>query len=139
MKYTAALIAGAQALDINLDLDLGGLASAVSGAAAEAGVGAEWWGGGGKRYRSGSIGTKEAFRYGRFSTRMKGWDKPGTVTSLFTYWKGPGWNMAGWSEIDVELAPSAATGGRGSYSTNLIWKHHAMSGHFFVSGSKPRR
>ena len=85
MKYAAAFIAGAKALDINLDLDLdlGGLASAVSGAAAEARVGAEW---GGKKYRSGSIGTKEAFKYGRFSTRMKGWDKPGTVTSLFTYW-----------------------------------------------------
>ena len=128
MKYAAAFIAGAKALDINLDLDLGGLASAVSGAAAEARVGAEW---GGKKYRSGSIGTKEAFKYGRFSTRMKGWDKPGTVTSLFTYWKGDRWkkwNYAGWSEIDIELAPSAATKDRGSYSTNLIWKNHAMSG-----------
>ena len=54
----------------------------------------------------------------KFVARIKGDDRKGTVSSFFTYWKGPGWNRGGWSEIDIELVPSST---EGTVSTNLIW------------------
>ena len=68
-------------------------------------------------YRSGEVRTLETFKYGRFSTRMQGADKKGTVTSFFTYWDGPDWTRHGWNELDVELVPSMTD----SMSTNIIW------------------
>jgi len=48
------------------------------------------------------------------------------VTSFFTFWKGAEtgssdeeWSPAGWSEIDMELVPSARYG---TYSTNIIYE-----------------
>jgi len=54
---------------------------------------------------------------------MKGDDKLGTCTSFFTFWKpteDDPWDTAKWSEIDIELVPSAYYG---TYSTNIIWAH----------------
>ena len=92
LKYTVALIAGAQA-----------------------------W-----KYRSGSIGTNEAFKYGKFAARMRGPGENGTNFSLFTYWKGSKWehwSKSGWSEIDIEVVPSITKnthGKHGPYHINLI-------------------
>ena len=70
-------------------------------------------------WRSGECKTKETFKYGKFVTKMQGANKLGTVTSFFTYWKGPNWTAAGWNEIDVELVPSKT---ENPYSTNIIWQ-----------------
>ena len=43
-------------------------------------------------YISGEVTSTETFTYGRYSFRMQGSDKKGTVGSFFTYWKGPGWS-----------------------------------------------
>ena len=43
-------------------------------------------------YRSGEVTSKETFTYGRFTVRIQGSDKMGTVGSFFTYWKGPNWS-----------------------------------------------
>jgi beta-glucanase (GH16 family) len=75
----------------------------------------------GKRWKSGEVMTHETYQYGKFITRMKGDDKLGTVTSFFTFWKGdPIWSRDKWSEIDIELVPSAS---RGTLTTNIIWAH----------------
>jgi beta-glucanase (GH16 family) len=73
--------------------------------------------------------TKETFRYGKFIARIQGADKMGTCTSFFTFWKGDSaepWHRGGWSEIDVELVPSAH---HGTFSTNIIWQDEQMSAH----------
>ena len=70
-------------------------------------------------YRSGEVKTLETFTYGRFTTRMQGSDKQGTVGSFFTYWTGPGWTQEGWNEIDVELVPSVK---ENPFSLNVIWE-----------------
>ena len=70
-------------------------------------------------YRSGEVKTKETFTYGRFSVRMQGSGKPGTVGSFFTYWNGPNWTQEGWNEIDVELVPSIYAD---PMSMNIIWE-----------------
>ena len=57
-------------------------------------------------YHSGEVKTQETFTYGRFTTRMQGSGKMGTVGAFFTFWGGPNWSMEGWNEIDVELVPS---------------------------------
>ena len=70
-------------------------------------------------YRSGEVTTTETFLYGRFTTRMQGSAKMGTVGSFFTDWKGPNWTQEGWNEIDVELVPSITAS---PFSTNIIWQ-----------------
>ena len=70
-------------------------------------------------YRSGEVKTKEKFTYGRFTVRIQGSGKKGTVGSFFTYWNGPGWSQQGWNEIDVELVPSVENN---PFSTNIIWE-----------------
>ena len=69
--------------------------------------------------------THETYQYGKFIAKIKGDDKFGTCTSFFTFWKGdPTWSRAKWSEIDIELVPSAK---HGTYSTNIIWEHEKMN------------
>ena len=70
-------------------------------------------------YRSGEVRTWETFTYGRFSVRMQGSGKQGTVGSFFTYWTGPDWTQEGWNEIDVELVPSIIDD---PMSMNIIWQ-----------------
>ena len=70
-------------------------------------------------YSSGEVKTNETFTYGRFSTRIQGAGKPGTVTSFFTYWDGPKWSQQGWNEIDVEIVPSIYAN---PMSMNIIWE-----------------
>jgi len=99
-----ALIASAQAFNIGgliggaIGNVVGGIGDAIGGIT---GNGPKYW-------RSGEIATRETYKYGKFIARIKGDDKKGTVSSFFTYWKGPGWNRGGWSEIDVELVPSSS-------------------------------
>jgi endoglucanase len=76
---------------------------------------------------SGEVKTKETFTYGKFIAKMKGDDKLGTCTSFFTFWKGNDaepWDRSNWSEIDIELVPSAY---HGTLSTNIIWAHEQMN------------
>jgi len=80
---------------------------------------------------SGEVRTNEAFKYGKFITKLKADNKFGTVTSFFTFWKGAEtgssdeeWSPAGWSEIDIELVPSAQYG---TYSTNIIYENQKMN------------
>ena len=70
-------------------------------------------------YSSGEVKTYETFTYGRFSTRIQGSGKPGTVGSFFTYWNGPNWTQEGWNEIDVEIVPSIYAD---PMSMNIIWE-----------------
>ena len=69
-------------------------------------------------YRSGEVKTYETFTYGRFTVRLQGADKFGTVGSFFTYWTGPNWSQEGWNEIDVEIVPSMTAH---PFSANIIW------------------
>ena len=39
-------------------------------------------------YFSGEVKTRDAFRYGKFRTRMQGSGQRGTVAAFFTYWTG---------------------------------------------------
>ena len=61
--------------------------------------------------------TKEKFTYGKFVARILCNNKPGTVTSFFTFWDGPDWSIEGWNEIDVEIVPSITDN---PLSTNII-------------------
>lgn len=73
--------------------------------------------------------TAEKYQYGKFIAKMKGDDKLGTCTSFFTFWKGDSaepWHRSKWSEIDIELVPSAI---HGTYSTNVIYEWQNMSAH----------
>jgi hypothetical protein len=100
-KFATALVVSVQALE---------LASEAQSSA-------------GKEWKSGEVMTHETFRYGKFIAKIKGDDKLGTCTSFFTFWKGDSnesWSRYGWSEIDVELVPSAY---HGTLSTNIIWQN----------------
>jgi beta-glucanase (GH16 family) len=71
--------------------------------------------------------TRDTYKYGKFIAKIKGDDKLGTCTSFFTFWKGDGdWSKEGWSEIDIELVPSAH---HGTVSTNVIWHNEQHSAH----------
>ena len=105
MIFLVVLIASAQAF--NIAGLIGGAIENITGGIVEAASTIIPGLNGPKYWRSGSIGTKETYKYGRFIARIKGDDKKGTVSSFFTYWRGPGWNRGGWSEIDVELVPSS--------------------------------
>ena len=76
-------------------------------------------------YRSGEVRSTEEFLYGRFSTRMQGSAKMGTVTSFFTYWTGDNgkWSKSNWNELDVELVPSITSN---PMSMNIIWRDQAQ-------------
>ena len=74
-------------------------------------------------WRSGEVKTKEKFKYGKFVARIQGDNKPGTVTSFFTYWNGPNWSVQGWNEIDVEIVPSVSNN---PFSQNIIWQNQAQ-------------
>ena len=74
-------------------------------------------------YYSGSIRTNENFRYAKFRARIQGSGQKGTVTSLFTFWRGgsnwwDGWTRAGWEEIDIELVPTVEDN---PFFTNIIY------------------
>ena len=70
-----------------------------------------------KAYKSGEVKTREKFTYGKFVARIMCHNKPGTVTSFFTFWDGPDWSIEGWNEIDIELVPSITDN---PFSTNII-------------------
>jgi len=75
------------------------------------------------KWISGEVMTHETYRYGKFVARIRGDDELGTITSLFTFWKGTPserWSYQGWSELDVELVPSEKDG---TYNTNIIWSN----------------
>ena len=59
-------------------------------------------------YRSGEVKTTETFTYGRFSTRIQGSGKPGTVGSFFAHLNGSNWTQDedALNEIDLEIVPS---------------------------------
>ena len=82
-------------------------------------------------YYSGSIRTNENFRYAKFKARIQGSGQKGTVTSLFTFWRGGGgyggWTRAGWEEIDVELVPSVQDN---PFFTNIIYANQQMDGYY---------
>ena len=58
------------------------------------------------RFKSGAVTGSEKFTYGKFVTRMKAPDEPGTVSAFFTYWNGPNFYSGGWNELDYEIVPS---------------------------------
>ena len=56
---------------------------------------------------SGAITSAEQFHYGKFITRMKAPNKPGTVAAFFTYFNDTELVFEGdWNEIDFEVVPS---------------------------------
>jgi len=57
-------------------------------------------------YKSGSVATYEKFTYGKIRTSMKAPGKKGTVSSIYTFWDGPGFYPGGWNEIDLNVVPS---------------------------------
>ena len=69
-------------------------------------------------YRSGEVKTIESFLYGRFTVKMQGCNKAGTVGSFFTFWNSLNWSAAEWNELDIELVPSIS---ESPFSTNIIW------------------
>ncbi|MEN7548110.1 family 16 glycosylhydrolase [Rapidithrix thailandica] len=56
----------------------------------------------GKNFLGGGLGTKQYFKYGRFSVRLKNSIQPGTVSSFFLInrWKKEDWKH---QEIDIEF------------------------------------
>ena len=88
-------------------------------------------------FRSGSVSTLEKFTYGKFVTRMKAPDKPGTVSSFFTYWDAPSGEYDDWNELDIEIVPSIANS---PLSTNIIFGgdgYHKTESHAYVHGFNP--
>ena len=87
-------------------------------------------------YMSGEIKTKEEFKYGRFTTRMKVPNQPqGLVAAFYTFWPGPNWTEGGWNEIDIEIATSMGS----KASTNLIWgeqKNYHIENQKYVEGAE---
>lgn len=83
-------------------------------------------------WKSGSVSTFEKFTYGKVVASMKAPNEKGTVSSIFTYWDGPGFYSGGWNEIDLNVVPSVSGT---PLSTNVVYgdghkKHedHAYSG-----------
>ena len=76
-------------------------------------------------YMTGEIKTRETFKYGRFSTRMKASGENGTCGSFFLYYGGPDAKSGQWNEIDIEIVPSMAN----PFSMNIIyeWGEHDQS------------
>lgn len=71
------------------------------------------------KYVSGEVKTYETFTYGRFTTSMKGPNKPGTCFAFFTFFNDYPKRVEGyWNEIDVEIVPSMT---KHPFSTNIIW------------------
>ena len=114
LKYTFLLVAGAQALDLATEANLATEAEAEKYQPTY--------------YRSGSIGTNENFKFGRFTARIKGANKDGTVTSFFLFCKGPHWNYHDLSEIDIEIVPTITRdkNWEGPFHTNLIYENHLI-------------
>ena len=88
------------------------------------------------RFMSGAVTGYEKFTYGKFITRMKAPNKLGTVSSFFTYWNGPDFNVGGWNELDVEIVPSVA---ENPFSMNIIYGdgHEKRESHDYVHGFDP--
>ena len=88
------------------------------------------------RFMSGAVTGYEKFTYGKFITRMKAPNKLGTVSSFFTYWNGPDFNVGGWNELDVEIVPSVA---ENPFSMNIIYGdgHEKRESHDYVHGFNP--
>ena len=70
------------------------------------------------RYKSGAVTGSEKFTYGKFITRMKSPNQPGTVAAFFTYWNGPNFYSGGWNELDFEIVPSVD---KNPLSMNIIY------------------
>ena len=55
-----------------------------------------------KNYKGAEYRTKEAYKYGRFETKLKSMEKDGTLSTLFTYFEQTSEDRF-WNEIDVEI------------------------------------
>lgn len=69
-------------------------------------------------WKSGSVSTYDKFTYGKIVARMKHPNKRGTVSSIYTFWDGPGFYPGGWNEIDMNIVPSVAGT---PLSTNVVY------------------
>jgi len=86
-------------------------------------------------WKSGSISTYEKFAYGKIVARMKHPNKPGTVSSIYTFWDGPNFYPGGWNEIDLNIVPSVANT---PLSTNVVYGdgHNKSEDHsYFANGA----
>ena len=86
-------------------------------------------------WRSGSVSTYEKFAYGKVVTSMKTPNEKGTVSSIYTYWDGPGFYPGGWNEIDINIVPSITDT---PLSTNVVYGdgHNKLEDHTYA-GSDP--
>ena len=67
-----------------------------------------------KPYYSGEVKTRDAFRYGKFRTRMQGSGQRGTVAAFFTYWAGDDqmdWSFDQQQAINLQVVPSMSESG----------------------------
>ena len=89
------------------------------------------------RYKSGAVTGSEKFTYGKFITRMKAPNEPGTVAAFFTYWNGPNFYSGGWNELDFEIVPSVA---ESPLSMNIIYGdgHHKYETHDYHHKYDPK-
>ncbi|WP_285600245.1 glycoside hydrolase family 16 protein [Kineosporia sp. NBRC 101731] len=78
----------------------------------------------GKSYASGEYRNNDLLSYGRFEVRMKAVQRPGTVTSFFTY-TGPSDGQA-WDEIDVEILGKDTTKMQTNYFTDGVGGHETV-------------
>lgn len=78
-------------------------------------------------WKSGSVATYEKFTFGKVVAKMKTPNKKGTVSSVYTFWDGPGFYPGGWNEIDMNIVPSV----NDSMSTNVVYGdgHNKMEDH----------
>lgn len=59
-----------------------------------------------KDYKGAEYRTKLSYQYGRFEVSMKSAQRPGVVSTFFTYFDGlpnDEWSSGKWSEIDIEI------------------------------------
>ena len=85
-------------------------------------------------WKSGSVATYDKFTFGKVKARMKTPNKKGTVSSIYTFWDGPGFYPGGWNEIDMNIVPSV----KDSMSTNVVYGdgHNKMEDHEYEGGSE---
>ena len=84
-------------------------------------------------WKSGSVATYDKFTYGKIKASMKAPNKKGTVSSIYTFWDGPGFYPGGWNEIDMNIVPSVDD----SLSTNVVYGdgHNKMEDHEYEGNS----
>ena len=78
-------------------------------------------------FKSGSVATYDKFAHGKIVASMKTPNKKGTVSSIYTFWDGPGFYPGGWNEIDMNIVPSVED----PLSTNVVYGdgHNKMEDH----------